>query len=357
MMMQGPDWVGRRGAACGLALSGLLVGCSSKPGILLEEADAQRFWPPPPDEPRIRYVGQIRSSEDLRAGKTGLESLGEAIFGKETKPGLLSPIAVCSDGADRVFIADSSAAVVHVFNLRTRRYERWSPGKGRMKEGGFSQPVAVAWDPIGRLLVADSVEGVIFVFDSGGTSLGTFGEGVVQRPCGIAVDADAGRLFVADVAAHQVVVLGRDGEATARFGARGSAPGQFNFPTNVALGPDGRVYVSDSLNFRVQVFGPDLAPITQVGRQGDMPGYFSQPKGVAVDGEGHLYVVDANFEAVQLFDANGSLLMAFGREGRGPGEFWLPAGIHIDSKGRIWVADGYNKRVQVFERVHAEALP
>src|SRR5205807_7758485 len=100
-------------------------------------------------------------------------------------------------------------------------------------------------------------------------------------------------------------------ELLARIGSRGTEPGQFNYPTNVALDSHGRIYVSDSLNFRIQQFGPDFAPIRQIGRKGDLPGYFGQPKGIAIDSQDHLYVLDAHFEAVQVFDAMGQLLMDF----------------------------------------------
>lgn len=183
---------GLRIAAVGVVGAALFWGCSSRPGVLFEAADQQRVWPPPPDEPRVRYVGQLRSSEDLRAGRSGLKGLGDAIFGREPAPGMLSPLAVCTDNGDRVFVADSNAQVVHAFDLKTRRYERWTPEKKGKSGLRFSQPVAVAWDPLGRLLVSDAIEGVIFVFDSRGACLGTFGEGIVARPCGLAVDQATG---------------------------------------------------------------------------------------------------------------------------------------------------------------------
>ncbi len=331
-----------------------MPGCTSPPGLVFDPADRVHRWPPPPDQPRIEYVGSLRADEDLKPGRGPGRRLGDLLFGKEPAQAMLSPLAVCTDGGDRVFVADSNAQVLHVFNLRTRAYQRWAPPEKRAR---FSQPVAVAYDPGGRVLVADSVAGVLFAFDASGAYLGTLGDGRLLRPCGLAVDAAGGRVFVADSAAHQVVVLTREDEEIGRLGGRGSGAGEFNFPTNIALDGSGRVYVSDTLNFRVQVFAADLTPLGQIGGKGDMPGYFSQPKGLAVDAEGTLYVVDANFEAVQLFDAAGALLMTFGREGHGPGEFWLPAGIHVDAAGRIWVADSYNRRVQVFERCAEGATP
>jgi DNA-binding beta-propeller fold protein YncE len=275
--------------------------------------------------------------------------LGEFLFGAEAPHTLFSPLAVCTDGRDRMFVVDSNAQLVHVFDLATRAYQQWRPVTGKPPVSLFAQPVAAAFDPAGRLLVTDSVAAEIFAFDTEGRLLLTLGAGRLKRPCGLAVQPGTRRIFVADAEAHQVVVLSPDGQEVGRVGTRGPDPGQFNFPTNVAFDSTGRLFVSDTLNFRVQVFSPTLVPERQIGRKGDMPGYFAQPKGVAIDINDHLFVVDANFEAVQVFTGEGDLLMSFGREGRGAGEFWLPAGICADAQGRVFVADSYNQRIQVFE--------
>lgn len=344
---------GARVAAVGV-VAALVSGCSTPPGVIFDTTGPTPTWPPPPDSPRIRYAGQLRADEDLRPGRSGIANIGDALFGKDEVRTMLSPMAVCTDGGSRVFIADSNAQLVHVFDLKTRRYARWAPGP---KEQRLAQPVALAYDPAGRLLVSDSVGGCVVVFNMSGAVEARLGEGVLSRPCGLVVDRVGGRIIVADAAAHQIAMLSMTGDLLATMGQRGTAPGEFNFPTNVALDRNGRLYVSDSMNFRVQVFGPNLEPLRQIGRKGDMPGYFSQPKGIALDAEDHLYVVDANFEAVQIFDTEGQLLMTFGGEGHGPGEFWLPAGIHIDATGRIWIADSYNARIQAFDYLPDGSTP
>lgn len=333
----------------------LAPGCARPAGVLFAPADGAQVWPVPPDAPRIRFVGEIRSAADLRPGRSAGEGLVSVLFGSEPTPGMVSPMGVCTDGADRVFITDSTAQVLHVLDLRTRKYERWTPGEG---EPEFLSPVAVAFDEAGgRVLVADSGVGAVFAFDLRGRFQGLLGRGVVSRPCGVAVQPVTGLVAVADVAAHEVVLLSREGARVGGVGGRGGAAGKFNFPTYLAFDGDGRLYVSDSLNFRVQVFSPELGAVAQIGGKGDMPGYFAQPKGVAVGPQGQVFVTDANFEAVQVFDRGGALLMTFGREGRGPGEFWLPAGVAVDAKGRVWIADSRNQRVQVFELIPAGGVP
>lgn len=324
----------------------LLGGCGHDAGVIFPSMQNAPLWPAAPGEPRIRYVGQLTGSKDLKPAASGFQVLGSVVFGTtETSYSFQTPMAVCTDGADRVFVADSADHVIHVLDLKTRIYQRWTP-TGRK----LLTPVGLAYDGSGRrLLVSDSSASAILIFSLEGKFIGELASGQLKRPCGLTVDPRNGRVFVADVAAHQVIVLSPSGEVIERLGARGDALGQFNYPTNVAIDSQGRLYVSDSLNFRIQQFSADLEPVRQMGRQGDMPGYFAQPKGLAIDPEGHVYVVDAQFEAVEIFNDLGNLLLDFGEEGRGPGEFWLPSGIFIDGQGRIWVADSYNHRVQVFD--------
>jgi DNA-binding beta-propeller fold protein YncE len=330
-------------------MTAFVGGCAKPAGVIFEPLASPVFWPQPPEPQRIRYVGQLTTSADLKPAVPFGKAISEFFFGKGESRSMLTPMACCTDGADRLFVADSNAQCVHVFDLDTREYHRWVPGN---PEKRFSQPVGIAYHPAGKVFVADSVAGRVFAFDARGKYLGEIGEGVLVRPCGVAVDAKNDRLYVSDVGIHQVVIFSATTQqVVARLGGRGMELGKFNFPTYVAVDSQGQLYVSDSLNFRIQQFSPDFMPIRAIGKKGDMPGYFSTPKGLALDSHDHLYVVDANFEAVQIFDSQGQLLLDFGQEGRGPGEFWLPNGIFIDPKDRIWVADTYNRRIEVFDYV------
>jgi len=325
-----------------------LAGCGQPKGVLFEPLGDPLVWPPPPDPARIHYVGALETSADLKPARSFGQQLDEAFFGKNDVHSMLTPLAVCTDGGDRVFVCDSNGQLIHLFDLESRKYEQWRP---ETEEGEpiFAQPVGVAYDWLDRLLVSDPVAGVIHVLDVRGNFLGSIGAGIVERPVGIAVDPVRNRIYVADTKMHQVFVFASDGTAVARIGRRGTGPGEFNFPTNVAVDSLGQLYVSDTLNSRVLVFDHDHSFLRQIGSKGDLPGYFSQPKGLALDSEGHLYVVDSHFESIQIYDPGGALLLAFGEEGRGRGQFWLPSGIAIDSLDRIWVADSYNRRVQVFQ--------
>jgi DNA-binding beta-propeller fold protein YncE len=337
--------------AAGFATAALVLGgCGGPAGPIFEPLAQPLVWPAPPDPARIRYVGQIETEADLRASRSLGQALGDVVFGRPEVRSMLTPFAIAGDAAgERLFVCDSNAQLVHVFNLKTRRYAQWRPAKGH---AAFAQPVGIAVDGRGRVLVSDPVAGAVYIFDGGGQGLGWIGHEHLTRPCGLAVDPQRDRIYIADSGAHQVVVLSSDGALVANIGERGSGPGEFNYPTYAAVDRDGRLYVSDSLNFRVQVFDADMKVAGQIGQRGNRPGHFSQPKGVAVDRHGHIYIIDAHFEAVQIFDRAGRLLLSVGEEGRGPGQFWLPAGIYVGPDDRIWIADSYNRRVQVLEYLH-----
>jgi DNA-binding beta-propeller fold protein YncE len=337
------------------ALGVVLAGCAKPAGVLFETADTLITWPPPPDLPRIRYIGQLRTADDLHASRSALQQLGRAVFGPSAPQGVLvGPMGVCTDNGERVFIADRAAGAVHAYNLKSRTHERWGPPAADFPR---FEPVSLAYDPAGRLFVSDPAAGLVHVFHDDGVHLGTLGDNELNRPVGLAFQPATQSLYVADAGDQRVAVLSMQDTLLTAIGRRGSGPGEFNHPTYLTLARDGRLYVSDSLNSRVQVFSPEGVYERSVGSRGDLPGYFSQPKGVAVDDEGRLFVVDANFEAVQIFDVHGAVLMSFGQEGHAPGEFWLPVDIQIDESGRIWVADSYNQRVQVFELVPQAAEP
>lgn len=322
------------------------VACGRPAGVVFEPLSPPLGWPHPPDAGRVWYVGQLVTDQDLKPARSFGQRLHRALFGARPARSMLSPYSLCTDGRSRLFVCDANAQLVHVFDLDTRAYEQWRPDESGP---AFAQPVGITTDSLGRVLVCDSVLGAIVAFDADGQFLGLLGEDALARPTGLAFDPRSQRIFVADAGTHQIIVLDIEGHLVDVIGRRGTGPGQFNYPTNVAFDSTGNLYVSDSLNFRVQVFDRDLKPIRQIGSKGDRPGWFSLAKGIALDSQDHLYVVDAQFEAVQVFAPSGELLMTFGDEGQGPGQFWLPAGIHIDSHDRIWIADSYNRRVQVFE--------
>jgi DNA-binding beta-propeller fold protein YncE len=298
-------------------------------------------WPAPPAAARIRFLRSLDPAT-TRGKPSFLSRAWRALVGGRDEPGMLQPYGIAVDPAGRVLVADTFGHAIHVLDPRKPKYSAIKV------DGGSLIGVALAGD---RIFVTDSASGRLMCLDEGGHTRWTLGPGNgLERPTGLAVAGD--RLYVADTLGNRIVMVNFAGKVLGSFGRRGGGPGEFNFPTNIARGPDGRLLVTDTMNFRVQAFDADGQFLAAFGKLGDGSGDFDKPKGVAVDSDGHVYVVEGVSDVVQVFDGTGKFLLAFGGSGSGAGQLWLPSGIAIVN-GLIYVADSANRRVQVFQYLGA----
>jgi DNA-binding beta-propeller fold protein YncE len=335
-------------AGCAWFLTGGSAGCAQSRGVLFPALSQPRIWPAPPSKPRIRLVGEISDSSDLRAAVSAEENFAEVFRGRRPPIAFSAPHGVAVDEDRWLAVTDTSAAAVHIIDLLERTHTTvygWESDR-------LQTPVGVAWMN-GDVVIADAQRGELIRFSRTGEFLATHGSDDLVRPVGLAFAPSRGMLLAVDGGEHRVVVFDERGNLVRTFSGPGAATGLLNFPTHIGAAGE-LIFVADSGNFRLQVFDFDGGFVTSFGKKGDAAGDFALPKGVTVDRHGHVYVVDSQFENIQVFAMDGTLLMALGDEGRGPGEFWLPAGICVDNTDRIWVADSGNRRVQVFEYIGDE---
>jgi DNA-binding beta-propeller fold protein YncE len=325
--------IGRRLAWIVLAVAALAA-CAKpvkvEPPLLL--------WPLPPERPRIKFVDLIVGSLDLKQDRP--EKFKQIVFGAERETRFTKPLFVAARGGV-MFVSD--IGMVHIYDFANSDF-------GIMGLGGLVTPTGLAVDSKGTVYVADSSKGAVFVYRKGAKGVTRLGEpGDLVSPGGIALDEEAGRVIVADAKQHALVVFSTDGAKLSVIGKRGADPGEFNFPYDVAVGPEGKLYVVDGGNFRIQVLDRNGVPLNVFGQAGAEAGMFARPKGIAVDSDGHLYVVDSAFGGFQIFDEFGRGYLVVGTGGQGPGQFSLPAGIAIDENDRVYVVDQMNHRVQIFQ--------
>ena len=327
---------------------------SSKKGPAPAPAARTPAWPLPPQDARVRFLASYHGVDDFKVKKPSrwkTALLGDDEEASKPSDTMIKPYGVTASSNGRIYVTDTAARRVFVFDPDSKT----AAFVGEQGGQRLSKPVGVAVEEDGTVFVADATANRVFAYAPDGTStLAIGGDDALKAPSGIAIDRTRHRLYVADSTRHDIVVYDTANGARVRtLGARGSEPGQFNFPTNLFVDRAGQLYVADTLNFRVQVFDAEGRFVRLFGTQGDTPGTFNRPKGVSVDSEGHVYVTDTSFGNFQIFDETGHLLLTVGAGGRNPGEFFLPAGMYIDERDRIYVADQGNARVQVFQYLAA----
>ena len=158
-----------------------------------------------------------------------------------------------------------------------------------------------------------------------------FGGGIMQTPHGIYA-AEDGTVWVTDFAAsadgtkgHQVHQFSPEGELLMSLGTpgqAGTAPGMFNQPNDVVIGPDGSIYVSDGHNGQ----GMTSVAAMEAGR------------------------ADGNTGRILKFAPDGTFIKQWGQIGVRHGEFRTPHALAFDSLGRLWVADRGNHRIEIFDQ-------
>ena len=325
------------------------AGCQGPLKPVFEPPTPPIVWPTEPAQARIRYLGSLKSSADLKAPRKPFQGIADLFVGPKSPQLLYGPRAVVTSGdTARLWIADPGGRCLHLFDLQNRSYKKID----RAGKEQLLSPAGLCAGPNDTIFVCDSEAVAVYqLSDRTGELLRkVLLADEVRRPVAASYKAATAELFLVDVAGHDVKVLDAEGRIVRVLGRRGKQTGEFNFPC--AIADDGALlWIADAGNQRVQGLTYDGDPVVTFGGPGDSPGRMALPKGIAVDSAGNIYVVDARFENVQVFDRSGDLLLVLGQEGINPGQFWLPGGIFIDPSDRIWVCDTYNRRVQVFEPI------
>ena len=225
----------------------------------------------------------------------------------------------------------------------------------------IQQPSGDTW-----LLPASAVpvEGAIFVLDTGNDRLLELGpDGRVAAAIGgastkglelqqpMALSSDGRRLFIANSAASEVVVLDLSGAVEKVIRLEPLAAGEeAPRPIGVAVTPEGGIVVSDAANHRVLILDGEgqLVRAVGTGRRASGSDGFNVPGALAVDGAGNIYVVDTLNGRVVKMAADGRFLAQFGERGKTAGTLSRPKGVAVDDGGRVFVSDGLLAAVEVF---------
>lgn len=273
------------------------------------------------------------------AGATVLGQLGEA-------PGQFAyPRALEQDGS-HLWVVDKSARVQELDPV-TGECIAWF----RMPEFELGKPVGITCGPGpdgGRLLyIPDTHYHRVMVYRPPARPAATNSAAATLRPV--------------------------EPELVASFGSYGDGPGQFIYPTDIAILPtaDGlrmeRLYVTEyGGNDRVSVYDRDFNFLFSFGSFGiaeeEAPDaiVFQRPQCIEIDpAAGEVYVVDSRNHRIGRFTLDGHLKGWIGgphHSGRALGEFRYPYAMALLGDGTALVAEFGNNRVQRVDLATGEGL-
>ncbi len=331
----------------------LLAACAQAPAPRREAPPQPIVFPAPPEQPRFVYERTIRSSADVVPDAPGAE-LRRFVTGEQASGEALSKPYAVAVFQGRIHVSDTVSRHVLVFDVPQGRHFRIGDEDGA---GQLTKPIGLDVDAAGNLFVADIGAKAIMVYSPQGQFLRRIGgDKWFTRLASATVDPAGARVYAVDLGGvssdqHLVRVFdARSGAHLMDIGRRGSGPGEFNLPRDLAIGKDGRLYVVDGGNFRIVVFDRDGKFLHSFGSIGKQYGQFARPKEIAIDRDGNVYVVDTAFGNFQIFNAEGDLLMYVGdrSERDAPAKYMLPSGIAVDEDGRVYMVDQWFRKIDVF---------
>lgn len=284
------------------------------------------------------------ATDGSNAKLTWIRSIGVGEKGAEQR--LRRPKGVAADSRDRIFVANPGPAndgKVLIFDREGAFLGRL--GKTGASRGEVAQPVDVGVGPDDSIYVTDIRRNVLLKF---GSDLGFKREVAQDKP--LAVWATDSKVYV--TTSSQVIILDKDLRVLDKWGKRGKAVGEFDFPNGVAVLNNGTVVVSDGVNRRLQALldGKGRAAWV-VGKPPeslfDRSSPFGLPAGLTLDADQNIYVADPLGSRIYILDDQGKKLAECGTVGHGKGQFYFPSDIAYLGGDEFAVADTQNDRVEI----------
>jgi DNA-binding beta-propeller fold protein YncE len=247
-----------------------------------------------------------------------------------------------------VYVIDTSGRV-QVFSTEGEFRRLWSTPDYR---NGTPTGLTFTTD---RVIIPDTHYSHILEYTREGRLLESWGEygtepGQFIYPTDVALGAD-GSYYICEyggVGGERVCVFDSSKRFVRLWGELGQGPGQFNRLMGIELGRDGDLYLADTANHRIQCFDTEGNLQGIIGRPGTEPGCIRFPYQIALAPDGTLLVCEYGNHRISRFTKDGTFRGSFGGPGRGSGQFAGPRGVAVSADGWVYVADTDNHRVQRF---------
>ncbi|MEX2246490.1 MAG: flippase activity-associated protein Agl23 [Dehalococcoidia bacterium] len=206
----------------------------------------------------------------------------------------------------------------------------------------------VSTEPVGP---TSRVEGNQLIVGGAGSA-----PGQLNAPSGVAVDAE-GNIYVADTNNNRIQKFNAAGEYVAGAGGVGSDV-RLTQPWAMAVAADGTVFVANTWAHQIVKLDSNLEQVATWGGGGEVeaggdPMKLFGPRDITVAPDGHVLVTDTGNKRIIEYTADGEFVRQWAGKRR-EGEEWValeidePVGIVVAPDGDIYVADFWNQRVVVY---------
>ena len=207
----------------------------------------------------------------------------------------------------------------------------------------------------------------IYLYDNSGTSVTA--NTIMNATWGVDIESDSGDLVSGNnitKAVNGITMSDTDSDTISNnsVSTAGTIFTSFDYPNDVAYGPDGYVYVADTDNDMIQKINPATSETSIVAGQPGSSGYqegvgpealFERPYALTFGSDGYLYVADEclirkiNITTNQTFFVAGDNVNLDCGYGEGVGSaayFYEPRGLAFGPDGYLYVADSDNQMIR-----------
>lgn len=310
---------------------------------------------------------------------------------------LYLPQGLVVDAAGNLYITDTQSNRVRRVDAQTQQISTiagngttgYVGDNGPATGASLNNPTGLALDGRGNLYIADSFVNAVRVVDlttniirtvAGNGTPGYSGDGgqgtsaKLSGPNGLAIDAVAGVLYIADTGNNVVrkldlttgVISTFAGTGVAGYSGDGAAAisAQMNGPWGVAVDANGRVCIAEQNNHTVRcVTGGNIQRVAgngQAGYAGDggaaASAVLNYPSGLLFDVAGNLLIADSSNNRVRRINALTGLIETIagtgGQSTAGDGgaatqaQVYGPYSMALDGFGDVFIADMFHNRIR-----------
>ncbi|MFA4827975.1 MAG: FG-GAP-like repeat-containing protein [Thermodesulfovibrionales bacterium] len=222
---------------------------------------------------------------------------------------------------------------------------------------GLNGPIGVAIGSDAKIYIGNNTTDSVDVYNadfSFSHQLGS-GNGEVQTPNSIAISS-SGLIYVVDSKGHLIKAYNPDGSKAFTFGGWGKGNGQFNVPLDIAIDENaGELYITDlgiytdpangqTAGARVQVFNLNGTFIRSFGQYGLGEGRLLRPLGIAFK-DGRVYVSDGFQALINVYDGNGNFIESIYDTAH---QLKTPIGVAVGKDKRVFVSSSNEPSIEVF---------